>query len=692
MRKTKWLEPPRHLLILFLATALLLVGALLWLGWELARQDRELADKRRQERQETAADLCVAALQQVLAQAEARLANLSTLAPGELQKDAAAYALTLPGDSALVLRRGGNIEIYPDKRLPFYPDQAAAPLFSESLFAEAGDLELRKSDYPAALAALRPLARSAEKAVRAEALLRIARIHRQQRAWDAALAVYQELSALGSTPVTGLPADLVACQARMSVLEILGRPAAARQEAAALLGGLQQRRWRLARGPYEFYAGEALRVLGREGESAADPGSIALAGAVASLCESLRNDEFHPARRIVKDDAAELLVLQHGPAQNPAALVLGPKWLEAQFAVSLNSGLAALGVAIGLTDPEGRMVMGLPAAGAGRESVRLAPATQLPWNLHAVSTNGHEAPASAWRRQQMLITGLAAITVLFLAGIWLIGRAVARELAFGRLQSDFVSAVSHEFRTPLSSICLLTELLEAGRVAGDAERAEYYGELARDSRRLRRLVDGLLNFGRMEAGAMQYRFDTIDPAELVRAVTREFQHGIDGDGCRIEVATKDDAPLVHADRAALDCVIWNLLDNALKYSPDCRTVWIDVERENGRAAIRVRDRGRGIPTAERQCIFEKFVRGEGAKQSSIPGTGIGLAMVRHIVAAHGGEILLESAPGEGSTFTVLLPALEPHGAAMPGQNQTLRCEDSKTPRNHRSMSFQSSKL
>ena len=661
MPKPKWLEPPRHLLFLFLATALLLVGALLWLGWQLARQDRELADKRLQERQETAADLCVAALQPALAQAEVRLANLSTLAPGELQNEAATYARTLPVDSALVLRRGGKIEIYPDKRLPFYPDEPAAPLISESLFAEAGDLEVRRSDYPAAIAVLKPLAHSAEKAVRAEALLRISRIHRQQKAWDAALAVYQELSALGNTPVTGLPADLVACQARMSVLEIVARPDAARKEAATLLGGLHERRWRLARGPYEFYAGEALRVLGRAGDSADAPGSLALAGAVASLCESWRTEELRPGRRAVREDAADLLVLQHGPAQNPAALVLGPKWLEAQFSGSLNSGLAALGVAVGLTDPEGRMVMGPPAAGAGREAVRLAPATRLPWNLHAVSTNGHEAQASAWKRQQMLITGLAAITVLFLAGIWLIGRAVTRELAVGRLQSDFVSAVSHEFRTPLSSICLLTELLEAGRVAGDAERTEYYGVLARDSRRLRRLVDGLLNFGRMEAGAMQYRFDTIDPAELVHEVTREFQRSIDGAGCAIEVRIQDDAPLVRADRAALDCVIWNLLDNAFKYSPECRTVWVDVERENGSVAIRVRDRGRGILPAEQQRIFEKFVRGEGAKESSIPGTGIGLAMVRHIVAAHGGEIRLESTPGEGSTFTVLLPALEPPG-------------------------------
>jgi len=210
----KWLEPPRHLLILFLATALLLVGALLWLGWQLARQDRELADKRLRESQETAADLCVAALQQALAQAEARLATLSTLPPAEFQAEVASYARALPGDSALVFRREGKLEIYPDRRLPFYPEEPAAPQFSESTFAAVDDLEVRKSDTTAALAALQPLSHSTDLAIRARALLRIASIHRRQKAWEAAL---------GNTLVTGLPADLVAAQACMGVLEIMSR-------------------------------------------------------------------------------------------------------------------------------------------------------------------------------------------------------------------------------------------------------------------------------------------------------------------------------------------------------------------------------------------------------------------------------------------------------------------------------------
>ena len=102
-------------------------------------------------------------------------------------------------------------------------------------------------------------------------------------------------------------------------------------------------------------------------------------------------------------------------------------------------------------------------------------------------------------------------------------------------------------------------------------------------------------------------------------------------------------------------VIRNLVDNALKYSPDCPTVWVEWSRERDRVAIRVRDQGIGIPASERKAIFRKFVRGSAAAAADVKGSGVGLAMVRHIVAAHHGEILVASEPGCGSTFTILLP-------------------------------------
>jgi signal transduction histidine kinase len=321
----------------------------------------------------------------------------------------------------------------------------------------------------------------------------------------------------------------------------------------------------------------------------------------------------------------------------------------------LRDVLARQEVSLSLTDAEGHTVLGeLPAATRTRQSVRLASVTQLPWNVHVVTSNP-PAERSLDLRRRLLATALGIITLLILAGSYLITRAVTRELAVSRLQSDFVSAVSHEFRTPLTTLCLLTGQLAEGKITSASDRTEYYGVLARESQRLRRLVEGLLNFGRMEAGAAQYRFETIDPAELVLQVTGEFTR--EGERHPIRVHAQQDAPLVRADRAALSCALWNLLDNAAKYSGESSPIEVDVGRADSRAAIRVRDHGQGIPPTEHQRIFHKFVRGEAAMQAGIRGTGVGLAMINHIVAAHNGEIRLESHPGEGSSFTLLLPAV-----------------------------------
>jgi len=135
----------------------------------------------------------------------------------------------------------------------------------------------------------------------------------------------------------------------------------------------------------------------------------------------------------------------------------------------------------------------------------------------------------------------------------------------------------------------------------------------------------------------------------------EFRGDSERRGYRVELITNGAAPMVRADRAALGCVVRNLLDNAVIYSPECFTIWVELGREKGRVAFRVRDRGIGIPQGEQAQIFQKFVRGAEAKARSIRGAGVGLAMARQIVTHHKGEIEVESRPGQGSTFTVLLP-------------------------------------
>jgi signal transduction histidine kinase len=655
--RKQWFGPSRRLLFSFLAVAVALAGVMLWLGWKLVRQDRELAAQRLQERRESAAGLAAVALQKSLSRIEEQMTLLASLAPVERRRQAAADAGTLADDCALILFQPDAAEAFPERRLPFVPAAPPKPGPPTSLFAEAERLEFRVLDSAKAVEALRERARSPDPQIRAAALLRIARNYRKLGRWDEALAAYDELAAVKTVQIEMLPPELIALQARLRVFEQADRVEAARQEATLLQEGLRERRWRLTRGTYEFYAGEARRILGQAQQPPDGAEVLALASAAEALYQEWRGDLPGAGNRILWESDQPLLAIWRQANDSLALLLLGPQWLKARLDESRGPGLATQGTAIILTDAKGRPVLGRQAAGSPRQTVRLASETQLPWNIHAVTTDPDTVLAPTRTRSHILVAALGVISALILAGAYLVGRAVTREMAVSRLQSEFVSSVSHEFRTPLSSLCLLSDLLASGRVAGDADRNEYYAVLVRESRRLRRLVEGLLNFGRMEAGAMQYRFETIDPAELVRELSNDFQHEVEASGYRIEVTAANDTPLVSADRTALGSAVWNLLDNAVKYSLECRHVWVDVLKEDGRAAIRVRDGGLGIPAAEQMRIFEKFTRGEAARRGGVEGTGVGLAMVHRIMAAHRGEVRLESEPGRGSTFTLLLPGV-----------------------------------
>jgi signal transduction histidine kinase len=339
-----------------------------------------------------------------------------------------------------------------------------------------------------------------------------------------------------------------------------------------------------------------------------------------------------------------------------AAFAAGTHYLDRAWVAEAQPILAARGVHLTLTHPDGRRLLGFEPDAARRPAIRLASTTQLPWTVQVFDTGGQDEGLVSRRR--LLLASMGVLLALILVGGWFIGRSVGRELALAGLQSDFVSAVSHEFRTPLTTLCQLSELLAKDRVASAGDRRQYYALLHKESQRLRRLVESLLNFGRLEAGTLPFRFEEVDLSELVRQSVDEFTESGQPGGHRVEIEAAGGGPIVRADRETLRCVLWNLLDNAAKYSPSCETVWIEVSRNGTGARIAVRDRGVGIPPGEHRRIFEKFVRGTTARASDVRGTGIGLAMARQIVRAYGGEITVDSEPGRGSTFTVALPALD----------------------------------
>jgi signal transduction histidine kinase len=299
---------------------------------------------------------------------------------------------------------------------------------------------------------------------------------------------------------------------------------------------------------------------------------------------------------------------------------------------------------------------------AGEPMLRATMAdTGLPWTVVLVDHGG--AVELVAGRRWLLASGLAAILLLTSGGSYLLWRVVRREFAVSRLQSQFVAAVSHEFRTPLTSMRLVTELLDESDDVPPARRSALYRALGRNVERLHRLVESLLDFSRMEDGRKPYDLRSVDVGHLLADVVREFQAEVAAHGFVVSLDVDRSAALVVlADRAALTQVVWNLLDNATKYSGESRVVEVTLGRAGGCVVVSVTDHGVGIPASERSEIFERFVRGEQARLLGIKGTGLGLALVTHIIRAHHGRVSLESQEGIGSTFTIALPPVD---AAQP---------------------------
>jgi len=605
----EWLRPPKLLLSILALLTLLSVSSLAWFGWKFFQQDRMVEAQREQDRREQAADRIVATLRGTLAEAGERVGGW-ILTPPPRGK---------PDDGALLVMNSSGLGVFPAGRLLFQPVPAQDPEAPASVFAEGEALEFLQAQPQRAVAWYTKLAGNSNGAVRAGALVRLGRVLRRLGRDNESRAAYAELAGLTGVRVAGAPADLLARHE-------LGEP---------LRDDLLRGRWPLTRGQFEFYWGEVSRQ-----QPPADSHDLADAVEAAWNQPSARAQATlwangHPFFAIWRSAGAGRGVWVV-PAQ---AIVKGVP--------------AGEGLALAALDTEGRVVFGKRDRNE-RAAVRAAGESQLPWTIYIASAPG-AAPAVPSSRRFLLL-GTAVMVGFLLTGTYFIARAIRREMEVSRMQSEFVSAVSHEFRSPLTSIRQLSEMLLAGRVPSEDRRHIYHGTLVRETQRLQRLVEALLNFGRMEAGARQYRFEEMEAAELAHRVAAEFENEV-ASGREIALHGNGDCRF-EADPEALGVAVRNLVDNALKYSPQDRPVALEWGLESDRVAIRVRDHGAGVSPDERKRIFGKFVRGTAAASGNVKGSGVGLSMVRHIVDAHRGEIVLESKVGEGSTFTVLLPRLE----------------------------------
>ena len=310
--------------------------------------------------------------------------------------------------------------------------------------------------------------------------------------------------------------------------------------------------------------------------------------------------------------------------------------------------------------------------------------------LNYANPKGPKYQREIWLSNTLLLVVAGAIAI---AGILLSMRFLLHQMDLANLKSHFVSNITHELKTPLAAIRLYTETLEAGRFQNEEQEKKFLGIIHKETVRLTHLINNILDFARIEQGRKRYRFESASVGDVVQGVLDSYTYQLRAKGFEVRVDVQPDLPPAWVDRDALGQAVLNLLDNAVKYSPERKELEVRVVHANGDVApatgqasasrgvlhprergsgakathrngthdaveIVVRDYGIGIPAAEKNRVFDAFYRIEKGLEHDVKGSGLGLAVVKHVVEAHGGTVQLDSEPGEGCIFTIRLPAGE----------------------------------
>ena len=273
------------------------------------------------------------------------------------------------------------------------------------------------------------------------------------------------------------------------------------------------------------------------------------------------------------------------------------------------------------------------------------------WRLVLAPRDAPPPQRASWL--PLVLVFLSALTTV--VGLGVVTYAIRAERRANRMKSDFIANVSHELKTPLSLIRMFGELLATGRTKGPESAREYAEIITRESERLSRLIDNVLDFARIERGKAAYDFHVGDLAEVLSRGLDVYRYRLDREGMKLSVEVEDDLPPVRMDENAIMLVLLNLVDNAVKYAADGKELHVSLKRDVDRVLLTMRDRGPGIQADERDRIFERFYRARDVRGRPVRGSGIGLSLVKHIAEAHGGGVTVESSEGKGSAFKVWIP-------------------------------------
>lgn len=265
-------------------------------------------------------------------------------------------------------------------------------------------------------------------------------------------------------------------------------------------------------------------------------------------------------------------------------------------------------------------------------------------------------------RERSHLVFTSALALMLGVGLLAMIRGAARARELAQLKSDFVSTVSHELKTPLTSIRMFAEMLQQGVAQGDAEKMHrYHGVIVQESQRLGLLIANLLDYAQIERGTRRYAPGLVELAELGHHAVSTFEAlaspTAGRNPIRIEVSPAAMLTAVEVDRDVIVGALLNLLSNAAKYGGADHPIEVLIDSDGTTASIAVRDRGPGIPASEQARVFKEFYRTPEAYRSNVEGTGLGLALVKRHIEALGGSVEVVSRLGEGATFTIKLPGV-----------------------------------
>lgn len=316
-------------------------------------------------------------------------------------------------------------------------------------------------------------------------------------------------------------------------------------------------------------------------------------------------------------------------------------------------------IAVGLLDDKSALVAGTHAGlNWERPYLTVEVGDSLPhWKLALILLHPGKINQSVQSIRLTLGLLIAALLLAIGVGTWLIAQDLHRQLALARQKTDFVSNVSHELKTPLTSIRMFSELLQSPSIT-PAKQHEFLQIIQSESARLTRLINNVLDFSSMERGTRKYNFQPISLLDQVRHTIEAYRPQLELNGFKVEVELPVSNCRIKGDPDALSQALMNLLSNAEKYSGDNKEILITLEAGPVDVRVKVCDRGNGVPKGAEEKIFEQFYRAHDSLSSCIPGSGLGLTLARQIARAHKGDISYQPRPGGGSCFILTLPCHE----------------------------------